>query len=54
MGIAEIYEITGDYRKAAETYDRIIDLLKNEWKLTEEVELKDAEREKNRLLAKVK
>jgi hypothetical protein len=27
MGIADIYEIMGEYGKAAETYDRIIDLL---------------------------
>ena len=36
MGIADIYEIMGDYRKAAETYDRIIDLLQTEWGMTEE------------------
>lgn len=53
-GIANIYEIMGDYRKAAETCDRIIDLQKNEWGLTEEVELKDIERERDRLLAKAK
>lgn len=54
MGISEIYEIMGDYRSAAATYDRIVDLLKNEWGLTEEFELKDAERERDRLLAKAK
>ena len=53
MGIADIYQIMGDYRKAAETYDRIIDLLENEWGLTEETELQHAKREKARLLAKV-
>ena len=52
MGIADVYEITGDFRKAAETYDRIIDLLKHEWGFTEETELKHAESEKARLLAK--
>ena len=51
-GIADIYEIMGEYRKAAETYDRIIDLLKNEWGMTEEVGLQTAQREKARLLAK--
>ena len=35
MGIADIYQIRGDYRKAAETYDRILDLLEHEWGLTE-------------------
>ena len=53
MGIADIHEITGDYAKAAETYDRIIDLMRNEWGMTEETELRRAEKEKARLLAKV-
>ncbi len=52
MGIADIYEIMGDYANAAKTYDRIIDLLENEWGLIEEVELQVAKREKARLLAK--
>ena len=52
MGIADIYEIMGDYANAAKTYDRIIDLLENEWGMTEEVALTDARREKARLLAK--
>ena len=50
MGIADIYEITGDYRRAAQTYDRIVDLLEDEWGLTEEVELQVAKRERARLL----
>ena len=49
MGIAEIYEIEGEYGKAAETWDRITDLLENEWGLTEEVELEQAKKEKARL-----
>ena len=53
MAIADIYEITGDYAKAAETYDRIIDLLENEWSLTEDTGLKHAQEEKTRLLAKL-
>ena len=52
MGIAVIWEIRRDYRKAAQTYDRIIDLLENEWGLREEVELKHARSERARLLAK--
>ncbi len=52
MAIAEIYEITGDFRKAAETYDRIIELLEKEWGMSEDVELKTAQREKARLLAR--
>ena len=52
-GIADIYEIMGEYQKAAETYDRIIDLLENEWGFTEETGLAQARKEKTRLLAKV-
>ena len=51
MGIATIYQIMGDYRKAAETYGRIIGLLQDEWGMTEEVELRRAVAEKARLLA---
>ena len=50
MGIADIYQIMGDFQKAAETCDRIIDLLENEWRLTEETELKEAKARKARLL----
>lgn len=32
-GIALIYEILGDKEKAAEAYDNIIALLKNEWNM---------------------
>lgn len=53
MGIADIYEIRGDYLKAAQTYDRIVDLLENEWGLTEDVALLQAKRERARLLALV-
>lgn len=52
MAIVAIWEIRGDFRKAAETYDRIIELLEKEWGMTEEVELQQAKREKARLLAK--
>ena len=51
MGIADIWQIRGDYKKAAEVYDRIVDLLENEWGLTEDTELKHARRERDRLLA---
>ena len=55
MGIADSYEILGDYRKAAETYGRIVDLLENEWGLSEETDssVTVAKKEKARLLAKV-
>ena len=54
LGIASILEIRGDYAGAAATYDRIVDLLENEWGLTEEVELLDARKERDRLLAKAR
>jgi len=56
MAIAQICEIRGDYKKAADTYDRILDLLENEWGLTEETDssVTHAKSEKARLLAKVK
>ncbi len=53
QGIADIYRIMGETKKAAETWDRIIDLLRTEWGMTEEVELKNAEKAKERLLAKI-
>lgn len=52
MGIADIYEILGEYGKATETQDRIIDLLENEWGFTEDTGLEHARKEKARLLAK--
>lgn len=52
MGIADIYEIMGEYGKAAETNDRIIDLLEKEWGFTEDTGLEHARKEKARLLAK--
>ena len=54
MSIADIYEIMGEYGKAAATYDRIIDLLENEWGFTEDTGLEHARKEKARLLAKAK
>lgn len=33
--VAKIYEITGDYEKAIETYKRYIGLLEDEWNITE-------------------
>ena len=54
MGIAEIYEIMGDCANAAKTWGRIVDLLENEWGLSEETDssVTDAKRERARLLAK--
>ena len=54
QGIAEIFEIMGEYQQAAATYDRIIALLRDEWGMTEETTLKDAQREKARLVEKTK
>lgn len=53
MAISDIYRIMGDYQKAADTYDRIITLLREEWGMSEEVELKTAIDRKNALLAKL-
>ena len=50
QGIADIYRAMGEYQKAADTYDRIMDLLTNEWGMTDEVALKEAQNEKRRLL----
>jgi transcriptional regulator with XRE-family HTH domain len=54
MGIAEIYEIMGDYANAAKTYDRILALLEGEWGLSEQTDssVAEAKRERARLLAK--
>lgn len=53
QGIAVIYQILGDYKNAVNTYDRILDNLRNEWGLTEETLLKDTEEERDRLLQKL-
>ena len=52
MGIADIYAIRGEYRKAAETYDRMLDLLENEWGMTEDIALKQTREKKARMLEK--
>ena len=54
MGIAQICEIRGDYARAAQTWDRIVDLLENEWGLSEETDssVTEAKRQRARLLAK--
>lgn len=51
-GIQEIYKIMGDYRLAAKTADRIVELLEKDWGMTEHVELKNAQNERARLLEK--
>ena len=55
MAVADIYEIMGDCANAAKTYDRIIDLLENEWGLREETDtaVTAARKEKERLLAMI-
>ena len=49
MAQSRIYEIKGDYVKAAEVAWRIIELLKNEWKITEGNEYQEAIKERDRL-----
>ena len=51
-GIADIYKITGDYKKAAETYDRILALLRDEWGFTEEYEIARVQEAKAKMLEK--
>lgn len=51
-GIARIYEIQEEYKKAADTYDRILENLREEWGFTDEAAVQEALREKNRLLQK--
>lgn len=52
QAIADVCVIRKDYLKAAETYGRIVDLLENEWGMTEEVELRHAKNKKAEMLAK--
>ena len=52
QAIADIHEIRGDFKKAADTWGRIVDLLEKEWGLTEETELKQAREKKARLMEK--
>ncbi|MBQ9562383.1 MAG: helix-turn-helix domain-containing protein [Lachnospiraceae bacterium] len=52
MGIRDIYVIRGEYRKAAETCGRIIDLLRDEWGITEGDELKALQERKAELEAR--
>lgn len=49
MAIRDIHKIRGDYAKAAETQGRIVDLLENEWGMTEEDDVKNAKAEQARL-----
>ncbi len=51
MAIADICEIRGDFRGAADAWGRIVRLLEEEWGMTEETELQQAKRERARLLA---
>ncbi len=55
QAISHIYAIMGDYKKAAEAYERVVKCLKEEWGCdSEEMSLKDAERELARLRALAK
>ena len=52
--IAVIYEITGDYRKAADTRKRLLDCLKKEWGFSEETIVRETEQEIDRLTRLIK
>lgn len=54
QGIATVYEIQGKYHEAANTCDRILENLRDEWDLKEESAVKEIEREKSRLLEKAR
>lgn len=55
QGISSIYEILGEYQKAAQAYDRIIACLKTEWGYeAEDAAVLDAERQKKRIEIKIK
>ena len=52
QGIAVIYEILGEYKKAADTHRRILAALKEEWGFTEETVIRETEQEIERLTRK--
>ena len=52
QGILDICIIQGDYRKAAETCGRILDLLETEWGITEGDDIKRLQEQKASLLKK--
>lgn len=54
LSIIDIYDILGDYKKEVETYDRLLDCYRNEWNMSEEVELKDMEKKRLKVLEKIK
>lgn len=54
QGIADIYQLQGDYASAANTYARIVNLLEKEWGFTEEIALKEAKEKQAALQAKAK
>ncbi|MBE5815731.1 MAG: helix-turn-helix domain-containing protein [Clostridiales bacterium] len=49
-GVATIYEILGEYRKAADTWERILALLREEWGFTEETIIAEARQKINELV----
>ena len=52
QAIATIREIQGRYAEAAAVYDRVLENLHEEWGLTEETAVQEAEQERARLLQK--
>ena len=52
QGIAQIYEIMGEFQKAADTQRRILDAMRTEWGFTEETVVRETEREIERLMQK--
>ena len=52
MAIKDIYEIMGNYPKAADTAERLLDLLENEWKFSEGSDIDHAREDIARLRSK--
>ena len=54
QGIADCYEIMGDFEKAAQTCERIIALLRDEWGYTDEPDIKHVQDRKASLMEKAR
>lgn len=53
LALADIYTILGEKQNVVKTYDRIIDVLRKDWGMTEEITLKEIMDKKAQLLAKM-
>ena len=53
LSIIDIYDILGDYKKEVETYDRLLECYRTEWNMSEEVQYKDMEKKRLKVLEKL-